>query len=89
MEHIQQQAMLPDKEAKNITYKLLEENFIQMQELRKPSAGSSSGPNKAFFLFYVDINVVNYYSFTLSSIFDRLLLFKHFILLFFRSYECY
>lgn len=51
--------MLADKEAKQITYKLLEENFIQMQDLRKPTSNSNaSGPNKSFFLFYVDINLV-------------------------------
>lgn len=56
-EQIQQLAMITDKEAKQITYKLLQENFIQMQELRKPTAGS--GPNKSFFLFHVDINLVS------------------------------
>ncbi|XP_022189046.2 DNA-directed RNA polymerase III subunit RPC3 [Nilaparvata lugens] len=55
-EQIQQLAMISDKEAKQITYKLLQENFLQMQELRKPAAGS--GPNKSFFLFHVDLNLV-------------------------------
>lgn len=61
IEQIQRIAMLADKEAKQITYKLLEENFIQMQELRKPATGlsSMSGPNKSFFLFYVDFNLVS------------------------------
>lgn len=35
LEQIQQMAMLPDKEAKSIVYKLLEENFIQIEELKK------------------------------------------------------
>ena len=52
--------MLADKEAKQITYKLLEENFLQIQELRKPTTSSNaSGPNKSYFIFYVDINLVN------------------------------
>ncbi|KAJ8894948.1 hypothetical protein PR048_000255 [Dryococelus australis] len=34
-EQIQQIAMIPAKEAKLLTYKLLEENFIQLKELRK------------------------------------------------------
>ncbi|XP_046688626.1 DNA-directed RNA polymerase III subunit RPC3-like, partial [Homalodisca vitripennis] len=48
-DQIQQLAMIPDKEAKHLTYKLLQENFLQMQELRKPTV--SSGPNKTYFLF--------------------------------------
>ncbi len=55
--------MLADKEAKQITYKLLEENFIQMQELRKPSTGFAGAgvPNKSFILFYVDLHAVCFY----------------------------
>jgi DNA-directed RNA polymerase III subunit RPC3 len=56
-EQIQQIAMIPAKEAKLLTYRLLEENFIQMQELRKSL--SSNVPNKTFFLFYIDLNQVN------------------------------
>uniref|UniRef100_A0A1B6HFR0 DNA-directed RNA polymerase III subunit RPC3 n=1 Tax=Homalodisca liturata TaxID=320908 RepID=A0A1B6HFR0_9HEMI len=55
-DQIQQLAMIPDKEAKHLTYKLLQENFLQMQELRKPTV--SSGPNKTYFLFHVDLNQV-------------------------------
>lgn len=55
-DQIQQLAMIPDKEAKYLTYKLLQENFLQMQELRKPTMGS--GLNKSFFLFHVDLNQV-------------------------------
>ncbi|KAK7605428.1 hypothetical protein V9T40_007286 [Parthenolecanium corni] len=58
LEQIPRIAMLADKEAKQITYKLLEENFIQMQELRKPTTGAASGPSKSFILFYVNINSV-------------------------------
>jgi DNA-directed RNA polymerase III subunit RPC3 len=56
-EQIQQVAMIPAKEAKLLTYRLLEENFLQMQELRKSLA--SNVPNKTFFLFYIDLNQVN------------------------------
>ncbi|XP_054265202.1 DNA-directed RNA polymerase III subunit RPC3 [Macrosteles quadrilineatus] len=52
-DQIQQLAMIPDKEAKQLTYKLLQENFLQMQELRKPTV--STGPNKTYFLFHVDL----------------------------------
>jgi DNA-directed RNA polymerase III subunit RPC3 len=58
-EQIQQVAMIPAKEAKLLTYRLLEENFLQMQELRKSLA--NNGPNKTFFLFYIDLNQVNVY----------------------------
>ncbi|KAK7870294.1 hypothetical protein R5R35_011803 [Gryllus longicercus] len=55
-EQIQQYALIPAKEAKLITYRLLEECFIQIQELRKSM--SSAGPNKTFFLFHIDIDQV-------------------------------
>jgi len=55
-EQIQQVAMIPAKEAKLLTYRLLEENFLQMQELRKSLA--SNVPNKTFFLFRIDLNQV-------------------------------
>ena len=55
-EQIQQVSMIPAKEAKLLTYKLLEENFIQMQELRKSL--SNNVPNKTFFLFHINLNQV-------------------------------
>lgn len=53
---IQQLAMIPAKEAKRLTYQLLEENFLQIVELRKPP--SSGGPNKSFMLFHIQIERV-------------------------------
>ncbi|XKL62031.1 hypothetical protein PGB90_001864 [Kerria lacca] len=58
IEQIQRIAMLADKEAKLIVYKLLEESFIQMHELRKPTSSSNSSLNKSFFLYCVDYNLV-------------------------------
>ena len=55
-EKIQQMAMIPAKEAKHLTYTLLEENYIQIQELKKP--GVSTAPTKIFFLFHIDLNQV-------------------------------
>ncbi|XP_049835779.1 DNA-directed RNA polymerase III subunit RPC3-like isoform X1 [Schistocerca gregaria] len=55
-EQIQQLVMIPAKEAKLYTYRLLQENFIQMQELRKTM--STNQPNKTFFLFHIDLNQV-------------------------------
>lgn len=48
-EDIQKEAMMPSKEAKLYTYKLLEENFLQIQTIKK-----SGGPAKAFYLFHVN-----------------------------------
>nr|XP_034195818.1 DNA-directed RNA polymerase III subunit RPC3 isoform X2 [Osmia lignaria] len=55
-ERIQQLAMIPAKEAKHLTYTLLQENYLQMQELKKP--GVSAAPIKTFFLFHIDLNMV-------------------------------
>lgn len=48
--------MIPAKEIKLLTYQLLENNFIQLQELRKSMANNA--PTKSFYLFYVDLNQV-------------------------------
>lgn len=52
-EQIQQLAMIPAKEAKHLTYTLLQENYLQIQELKK--AGVSAAPTKTFFLFHIDL----------------------------------
>lgn len=51
-DQIQPLAMIPAKEAKRLSYQLLDENFLQVQELKK---SLSNGPNKCFTLFYVDL----------------------------------
>ncbi|XP_012279984.1 DNA-directed RNA polymerase III subunit RPC3 isoform X2 [Orussus abietinus] len=55
-EQIQQLAMIPAKEAKHLTYTLLQENYLQIQELKKTSV--SAAPTKTFFLFHIDLNQV-------------------------------
>ncbi|PBC33528.1 DNA-directed RNA polymerase III subunit RPC3 [Apis cerana cerana] len=55
-EQIQQLAMIPAKEAKHLTYSLLQENYLQMQEIKK--SGVSAAPIKTFFLFHIDLNLV-------------------------------
>ncbi|KOC66231.1 DNA-directed RNA polymerase III subunit RPC3 [Habropoda laboriosa] len=55
-ERIQQLAMIPAKEAKHLTYTLLQENYLQMQEIKK--TGVSAAPMKTFFLFHIDLNMV-------------------------------
>lgn len=52
-EEIQKLAMVPAKEAKQLTYKLLEEHFFQIHTIRK-AGGGGAGPAKAYFLFYVN-----------------------------------
>ena len=44
--------MIQSKEAKQLTYELLENNYIQMQELRKTI--SSTVPSKSLYLYYCD-----------------------------------
>eukprot|EP00090_Calanus_glacialis_P001232 TRINITY_DN10858_c0_g1_i1.p1 TRINITY_DN10858_c0_g1~~TRINITY_DN10858_c0_g1_i1.p1 ORF type:complete len:520 (+),score=189.65 TRINITY_DN10858_c0_g1_i1:34-1593(+) len=50
---LQQVVMIPAKETKMLTYQLLENHFIHLQELRKSVAPTA--PSKAFYLFYVDL----------------------------------
>nr|CAG4636960.1 EOG090X04YD [Ceriodaphnia reticulata]SVE72898.1 EOG090X04YD [Ceriodaphnia reticulata] len=50
---MQNVAMIPAKEAKMFTYKLLEHNFLQIKELKKGT--SNLAPVKSFILFHVDL----------------------------------
>jgi len=50
---MQQLSMIPAKDAKMYTYKLLEHNFLQLRELRKGTGNAA--PIKTFFLFQVDV----------------------------------
>jgi len=50
---LQQVVMIPAKETKLLTYQLLENHFIHLQELRKSVAPTA--PSKAIYLFYVDL----------------------------------
>ena len=53
---IQELAMIAGKESKLLTYKLLEGGFVQLKEIRKSL--SNTGPNKSFYLFYINLNQV-------------------------------
>nr|XP_022906329.1 DNA-directed RNA polymerase III subunit RPC3 [Onthophagus taurus] len=55
-EQIQKLAMIPAKEAKRLSYQLVEENFFQIQELKKVASASNTGPNKSFVLFHIQFN---------------------------------
>lgn len=50
---IQKEAMIPSKEAKLFTYKLLEENYFQIKTIRKSGTGGG-GMAKSFCLFHVN-----------------------------------
>lgn len=51
-------SMIVPKDVKMLSYNLLEQNFMQMQDLKK--GGSSGGaPVKSFNLFYVDLPQVD------------------------------
>lgn len=50
---LQKEVMVPSKEAKHLTYRLLADNFIQMTVVKK-AGGGGQGPAKNFFMFYVD-----------------------------------
>lgn len=56
-EDIQKQAMIPAKEAKDLAYKLLKEQFIQIKTVRK-AGGGGAGPAKAFYLFQIKLRQV-------------------------------
>lgn len=49
---IQREAMMSAKEARLFTYNLLENNFLQIQTIKK--SGGNTGPAKPFFLFHVN-----------------------------------
>ena len=49
--------MIPTKETKELTYQLMENHFLHLQELRKTLA--SNAPSKSFYLFYVNMDQVS------------------------------
>jgi len=51
---IQQVVMIPAKECKLLTFQLMENNFISLQELRKSMVPTA--PSKAVYLFYVNLD---------------------------------
>ncbi|XP_047027290.1 DNA-directed RNA polymerase III subunit RPC3 [Helicoverpa zea] len=53
---IQKNAMLVNKECKQLTYKLLEEHFISVQPMRK--AASAGGLAKAIYLYHINLHDV-------------------------------
>lgn len=56
LEQIQQCAMMPIKQSKFLTYTLAQEEYIQVQEMKR--SGVSAGPMKTFVMFYIDLERV-------------------------------
>ncbi len=54
-ERLNEMGMLPGKESKNLTYMLVEDNFIIMKEIRKSYTTSNTTNNKIAYVFYIDI----------------------------------
>jgi len=54
---INELGMIPAKDAKHLTYKLVEDHFIFMKEIRK-SYAPSAPPGKVAHVFHIDINQV-------------------------------
>ncbi|XP_048481353.1 DNA-directed RNA polymerase III subunit RPC3 [Plutella xylostella] len=53
-EDIRKHAMVPNKECKELTYKLMEHHFISVQPMRK--AASGGGLVKAIYLYYINLH---------------------------------
>ena len=51
--------MIVPKDVKMLSYNLLEQNFMQMQDLKKGGSGGGGAPVKSFNLFYVDLPQVD------------------------------
>ena len=41
-----------------VSYQLMENNFVQLEELRKSMGSNANAPSKCFYLFTVDMNQV-------------------------------
>jgi len=58
--------MIPTKETKDLTYQLMENHFLHLQELRKTLA--SNAPSKSFYLFYVNMDQVAIHQLLLAEL---------------------
>lgn len=53
LEEIQKLAMLPPNEVKSLTFTLLGEDYIQIEEINKSKV--ATGPMRTFYLFHIDL----------------------------------
>jgi DNA-directed RNA polymerase III subunit RPC3 len=58
IDEVQNHAMLPAKEAKQISYRLVGENFLQLKELKLGTTVSDMGKPTMNYYFYVNLNQV-------------------------------
>lgn len=54
LERLQQTALLPDRETKTLTSELFMNNYLQVQELRKPNTRIGRNDGKSFYLYHLN-----------------------------------
>jgi len=54
LERLQQTALIPDRETKTLTSELFMNNYIQVQELRKPNTRLGRNDGKSFYLYHLN-----------------------------------
>ncbi|XP_044749477.1 DNA-directed RNA polymerase III subunit RPC3 [Coccinella septempunctata] len=69
-EQLQQLVMIPSKDAKKISYELVQEKFLKIKDFKKPT--SNSGPVKSPTLFYIELEsiVENLYSLCFKTLYN-------------------
>jgi hypothetical protein len=58
IDEVQNHAMLPAKEAKQISYRLVGENFLQLKELKLGTSAADVGKTSMNYYFYINLNQV-------------------------------
>lgn len=54
LERLQQTALIPDRETKTLTSELFMNNYLQVQELRKPNTRIGRNDGKSFYLYHLN-----------------------------------
>lgn len=54
LERLQQTALIPDRETKTLTSELFMNNYLQVQELRKPNTRLGRNDGKSFYLYHLN-----------------------------------
>lgn len=54
LERLQQTALIPDRETKTLTSELFVNNYLQVQELRKPNTRLGRNDGKSFYLYHLN-----------------------------------
>lgn len=71
-DQLQRLAMIPSRDAKRISYQLVQGKFLKLKEFKKPSV--NNGPVTSAMLFYVDLHTVveNEYSLCYKAIYNMM-----------------